>query len=188
MICAAMRPSFACHFKTPMKKDTCTPLNYFQPIRSRAMNSSWVVFEIAFWKEFLQTMSNWQLFCNVHFLIFESIAVLTKYLNYQLEEESDRKPFKLCASVGKLITSWQPATSGNFYGLKTMQIAESGSFYGLGTLIIAEYGTTEPFTNIAISWEFKLLSFYCKLKSHRIKKIISCHSFFWLEGIANCRK
>ena len=166
MICVTMRPSFACHFKTPMKKDTCNPLNYFQHSRSRAMNSSWVAFEIAFWKEFLQTTSNWLHICHVHFSIFESIALLTKYLNLQLEEELDRKPFKVCASVGKLITSWQPATSGNFYGLKTMQIAESGSFYSLGTLIIAEYGTTtEPLTNIAISWGLKLLSCYCKLQN-----------------------
>ena len=106
--------------------------------------------------------------------------MLTKYLNYQLEEESDRKPFKLCASVGKLITSWQPATSGNFYGLKTMQIAESWSFYLLGTLIIAEYGTTtEPLTNIAIFWGLKLLSCYCKLKSHRIKKYRKLPLVLW---------
>ena len=120
----------------------------------------------------------------------ESITGLTKYLNLQLEEELDRKPFKVCASVGKLITSWQPATSGNFYGLKTMQIAESGSFYSLGTLIIAEYGTTtELSTNIAISLGLKLLSFYCELQNlTEWKNIVSCHSFFGLEGIANCRK
>ena len=32
-------------------------------------------------------------------------------------------------SVGKLITSWQPTTSGNFYGLKTLQIATTARVY-----------------------------------------------------------
>ena len=34
-------------------------------------------------------------------------------------------------SVGKLITSWQPTTSGNFYGLKTLQIATAARVYFL---------------------------------------------------------